>query len=424
MQGRFRRHMLLTAMVVAGVLTLATAGCGTSPSDSGSGASGGPITLNFWDYFGYSPTSDKAVESMIQKYEAIHPNVKINRTKIGFPDFHAKLLQAAATGKFPDIAAIDNADVPLFASQGALADMTQYLEAWPEKDQYLPAVLQSTKYNGKNFGIPFRSNTTALWYNQDAFTEAGITKAPATWEELRTDAKKLTNSKRSGICFSAAPTEEGTFTFLPMLWQGGGDVPSIGDAGTVAALNYVKNLVNVDKSAPKSVLTWGQSDVGEQFGAGTCAMQLNGPWVLASARKGKFKFATAPWPSGPAGTASPLGGEVWAVGKSTKSTAAVWDVLSWMSDPKNTTEEIASGLNSIPNRTDTLGDKDWNWDTTVLTFAQQMRSAHARGIYGPNYAQISTAISTMEQAVLAQDKDPQAAANTAAATIKPLLSGQ
>jgi ABC-type glycerol-3-phosphate transport system substrate-binding protein len=95
-----------------------------------------------------------------------------------------------------------------------------------------------------------------------------------------------------------------------------------------------------------------------------------------------------------------------------------------VSDPKNTTEEIASGLNSIPNRTDTLGAPDWNWDTTVLTFAQQMRSAHARGVYGANYAQISTAISTMEQAVLAKDQDPQAAANTAAATIKPLLSGQ
>ena len=48
-------------------------------------------------------------------------------------------------------------------------------------------------------------------------------------------------------------------------------------------------------------------------------------------------------------------------------------------------------------------------------------SAHARGVYGQNYAQISQAVSAMEQQVLAQGKDPQAAATAAAGTIKPLL---
>ncbi len=418
--SRIRR--LIAAVAVAALATLSVVGCGSSSSSGGTDANG-VTTLTWWDYFGYSPASDNAVKSLISKYEAGHPNVKITRTSVGFADFHTKLVQAAATGKFPDIAAIDNADVPIFASQGALADMTQYLEAWPQKDQYLPAILQSVKYQGKDYGIPFRSNTTALWYNQDMFAAAGITNPPGTWDELRADAKKLTNAQHSGICFSAAPTDEGTFTFLPMLWQAGGDVQNIDGPATVAALNYVKNLVVVDKSAPQSVLQWGQSDVGDQFGSGKCAMMFNGPWVLASAQKGGFKFATAAWPSGPAGTASPLGGEVWAVSKNVKDTAKVWDVLSWMADPKNSTQEIGTGLSSIPNRKDTVSDKAWQWDPTVTTFAQQMSSAHARGVYGPNYAQISTAINTMEQAVLAQGKDPAAAASAASATIKPLLSG-
>jgi multiple sugar transport system substrate-binding protein len=415
-----RRRNRLAAALCAGVVVLGLAACGSSGS---SGATkNGVTTLTWWDYFGYSPQADGAVKSLIDKYQAGHPNVKITRTSIGFADFHTKLVQSAATGHFPDIAAIDNADVPVFASQGALADMTKYFEAWPQKDQYLPAVLQSTKYNGKDYGIPFRSNTTALWYNQDAFTEAGITAPPATWDELRADAKKLTTPKHSGICFSAAPTDEGTFTFLPMLWQAGGDVQTIGDQATVAALTYVKQLVVVDKSAPKSVLQWGQSDVGDQFGSGQCAMMFNGPWVLGSARKGGFKFATAPWPAGPAGSASPLGGEVWAVSKAVKDPAVVWDVLSWMGDPKNSATEVGTGLSSIPNRKDTVSDKTWQWDATVATFATQMGTAHARGAYGPNYAQISHAITTMEQAVLAQGTDPQAAASTAAGTIKPLLS--
>ena len=412
---RMRR---VAAAVLAGTLALGIAACGSSSDESADGVT----TLTWWDYFGYSPQADNAVKGLIDKYQAAHSNVKIERTTVGFADFHTKLVQAASTGRFPDIAAVDNADVPVFASQGALADMTKYFDGWAQKDQYLPAVLDSTKHDGKSYGIPFRSNTTALWYNQNAFKEAGVAAPPATWEDLRTTAKKLTSSKRSGLCFSAAPTDEGTFTFLPMLWQAGGDVASIGDAASVAALNHVKNMVVTDKSAPASVLQWGQSDVGDQFGSGQCAMMLNGPWVLPSAKKGGFPFATAPWPAGPAGTASPLGGEVWVVGKAAKKPELIWDVLSWMADPKNSTSEIGTGLSSIPNRKDTAADKAWVWDANVPTFAKQMTSARARGAYGPNYSRISKAISDMEQQVLAQNKDPQEAANAAAAIIKPLLT--
>ncbi|OLB79700.1 MAG: hypothetical protein AUI14_09310 [Actinobacteria bacterium 13_2_20CM_2_71_6] len=406
------------AVLLAGVVAGGAGACGAS---SNNGSKSGVTTLTWWDYFGYSPQSDDAVKALIQKYEAGHPSVRIARTTVGFPDFHTKLVQSVATGKFPDIAAIDNADLPVFASQGALADMTAYFQAWSQKDEYLPVVQQSIRYDGKDYGIPFRTNTTALWYNLDAFAEAGLTKAPATWDELRADAKKLTTDKRSGVCFSAAPSDEGTFTFLPILWQGGGDVPTIGDPASVAALDFVRDLVVADKSAPPSVLQWGQSDVGDQFGAGRCAMMFNGPWVLGSAKKGGFKFATAPWPAGPSGTAAPLGGELWAVSKAVKDPGVVWQVLSWMADPANSTAEIGVGLSSIPNRKDTVSDKAWDWDPTVATFATQLGSARARGVYGPNYAQISQAVSAMQQQVLARSQDPSAAAKSASFKIKPLL---
>jgi len=414
------RSSRVVAVALTSLLALGVAACGSSSSSGTS--KGGVTTLTWWDYFGYSPQADGAVKGLISKYEAGHANVKIQRTTIGFADFHTKLVQAATTGHFPDIAAIDNADVPVFASQGALADMSKYLDGWDQRGQYLQTVVDSTKFNGKSYGIPFRSNTTALWYNQSIFSDGGITTPPATWDELRATAKKLTTAKHSGICFSAAPTDEGTFTFLPMLWQAGGDVQTLGDDASVKALNYVKDLVVTDQSAPKSVLQWGQSDVGDQFGSGQCAMMFDGPWVLPSAMKGGFRFATAPWPAGPAGTASPLGGEVWAVSKVVKNTQAAWDVLSWMADPKNSATEIGTGLSSIPNRKDTVDDKTWQWHPIVATFAKQLTSAHARGTYGPNYARISQAVSTMEQQVLAQGKDPQQAAKEAAATIKPLLS--
>ena len=411
---RQRRRVLLTVALAA--VLAATTACGSDAP-----AAGGKTTLTWWDYFGYSPTADNAVKSLITKYQAAHPDVTINRTAIGFADFRTKLLQAAATGTFPDIAAIDNADVPVFAKQGVLADLTPKMQGWAPLKEYLDPVAQSVKAGDKFYGVPFRSNTTALWYNKDLLAKAGIAGPPKTWDELRADAKKLTAADHAGFCFAAAPTEEGTFTFLPLLWQAGGDVPTIGDAASVSALDFVNTLVNVDKSAPKSVVGWGQSDVGDQFGSGLCAMMVDGPWVLSSVQKAKFAWDVAPWPSGPAGTASPLGGEVLAIGKGSEHADAAFGLATWLADPANSRQEVGTGLGSIPNRKDTVHDQAWYWQPMVQTFAQQMLSARARGVYGDKYAQIAQAVWTMEQQVLAGTKPSQSAAADAAGTIKPLL---
>ena len=410
------RRFLAATFAVA---LLAATACGESTSNG----SAGKVTLTWWDYFGYSPTADQAVTKLLDRFQSTHQNVEIRRTAIGFADFRTKLIQAAATGKYPDVAAIDNADVPVFQAQGALADLTAKMQAWQGKDAFLDAVVQSVKVGDKSFGVPFRSNTTALWYNKDAFAKAGIGAPPATWQELREDARKLTDGKQSGFCFAAAPTEEGTFTLLPMIWQAGGDVPSIGDQASVYALNLVNTLVNEDKSAPRSVLQWGQSDVGDQFGSGLCAMMANGPWVLASVKKGGFAFDVAPWPAGAKGTASPLGGEVLSIGKNTKNLDAAWELATWLADPANSREEVGAGLGSIPNRKDTVDDQAWVWHPMVTAFAKQMRTARPRGVYGAKYAQISQAISAMEQQVLAQGRSAADAANEASGKIKPLLAG-
>jgi multiple sugar transport system substrate-binding protein len=399
--------------------TLVAAGCG---SDSGSG-DGSKVTLTWWDYFGYSPTADQAVTALINKYQSSHKNVEIKRTAIGFADFRTKLIQAAATGKFPDVAAIDNGDVPVFNAQGVLADLTSKMQGWQDKENFLDPVIASVKVGDKYFGVPFRSNTTALWYNKDAFAKAGISAPPKTWDELRATAKKLTVDRQAGFCFAAAPTEEGTFTLLPMIWQAGGDVPTIGDQASVDALSLVNALVNEDKSAPNSVLQWGQSDVGDQFGSGLCAMMANGPWVLASVKKGGFAFDVAPWPAGAKGTASPLGGEVLAISKGSAHQDAAFELATWLADPKNSRDEVGAGLGSIPNRKDTVDDPGWSWHPMVPAFAKQLQAARARGVYGPKYAQISQAISTMEQQVLAQGRKPAEAAGEARSKIEPLLAG-
>lgn len=152
-------------------------------------------------------------------------------------------------------------------------------------------------------------------------------------------------------------------------------------------------------------------------------MMINGPWVLSSVAQGGFDFGVAPWPAGRTGTASPLGGEVLAVGKRTKHLDAAWELTTWLADPANSMQELSKGLGGIPNRTNTINDPAWVWHPIVTAFAEQMLTARPRAVYGPRYHKISHVIMDMEQQVLVQGRSPADAAGEAIGRIKPLLRG-
>jgi multiple sugar transport system substrate-binding protein len=379
---------------------------------------GAPLTLQWWDYYGDLAETDAALNAAIAKYEAEHPNIDIQRTSLGFSDLKPKIIQAAATNTMPDIVIIDNPDHQAMAEQGALADLTEYIPAWPDKDQYFAGPWSSTVYQGKNYGVPFESNATALYYNQDALTEASISAPPATWDELRAAAQQLTAGDRSGLCFSAKPDEEGTFTFLPFLWQAGGDLPTFGDEASIKALSFWNTLVNEDGSAPKSVLNMGQGDAYNQFIAGKCAMMINGPWQLPNFANDNPQFAwgVAPWPQDVAAS-SILGGENFAAGNG-ENVAAAWEVIRWMATPENVKAPLLSI--GLPNRQDTADDPDWTSDPNKKVFVDQVAIARPRA-YGANYPQISEQVSTAFQRVLTGDATPETAAQEAGAAIQPLL---
>jgi multiple sugar transport system substrate-binding protein len=425
--GQLSRHLsrvLAVAVFVVALPGLAACGGGSDDNKSStSDKSTGATTITWWDYFGYSDAGNHAINGMIAAYEKSHPGVKIKRTSYAYPDFFTKFNQTVATNATPDIAAMDAGQIPSYAAQGALQDITKHTSGWPVSKQFFPQVLQQVTVDAKTYGVPFRSNSIVLWYNKDDFKAAGISTPPQTWDELRADAKKLTNGEHSGICFPATKDETGTFMFLSFLWQSGSDLQTIGDAGSVNALNYVNTLVNVDKSAPKSVLQWTWDDIAAQFTSGKCATMINGPWVYQAVDTGKkvSHWGVAKLPAGPAGAASPLGGEAWVIGKSAKNPDAVWKLIQWLSDNQNSFKPIMSGLQSFIVRKDQQGLDGANWSSIVPVVSDQVKVARSRAGYGTKYNQISTAVQNMEQSVLTGQTPAKDAASQAAGEIKPLL---
>lgn len=377
------------------------------------------VTLQWWDYYTDFKPYEEALTAAFRRYEAQNPNVKIQRTPISFGDLKSRIIQATATRTLPDLIVVDNPDHQALAAQGAFADITDLVRAANVSARYFAGPFSSTVYKGRNYGLPFVSNATALYYNEDLLRAAGIQRPPQTWAELRDAAKKLTTSGRFGFCFSATGTEEGTFTFLPFLWSTGADIPTIGDANSVRSLQFLADLMNTDRSVPRAAVGWGQGDVYQQFIAQRCAMMINGPWQLPNFERDRvsFKWGVAPWPRDRQGV-SILGGENLAIGAGS-NVAEAWKFLQWFTQPANL-KPVILALGMLPNRSDMANDPDFARTPILRTFIQQVSVAKPRA-YGDKYPQISEQIWKMYQSVLTGTAQPQAAANTARAAIQPLL---
>jgi multiple sugar transport system substrate-binding protein len=377
------------------------------------------VTLTWWDYLNHSPMANEAVDSLLARYRQEHPDVRIERTSLPYPEFQAKLAEATASGVFPDIAAVGSTDLPRLAEGNALADLTDRFDRWDLADEFLAPVRESVTHGGRVHGVPLRSTTTALVYDRDHFASAGLTNPPTTWEELRTAAKALTTADRAGLCFGAKD-DDLTVTFLPLLWQAGGDVAGIGDQASLDALAHLDGLVNTDRSTPAEALGWTDADARQRFAEGRCAMAITGPAAIPDLNQAGLDWAAAPLPDGAAGGAGQLGGEAWVIGRNGRVDRA-WDVLTWLAEHPDNVTEFGGGLGALPNRADTVDDLAWQWDPNVAGFTGQLRSARTRTAYGAKYPEISRALATMATRVLTGERRPDQATAEARAEIDRLL---
>src|SRR3954466_1630595 len=398
------------AVIAAVALPLAVAACGGGGGDSSSSAE--VKSLRVLDYYNNEP--DKSIYTKVLNACGKANGVTIQREAVPGDSLIQKVLQQSSSKTLPDVLMLDNPDLQQIAATGALAPLDQFgLSA----DGYIKGVVDASTYQGKLYGLQPITNSIALFYNKDILSKAGITP-PKTWDELKTDAKKLTVGKQYGIAFSAPANYEGTWQFLPFMWSNGGDEKNIATPQTAAALQLLVDLVK-DGSASKSVLNWTQADVNDQFKAGNAAMMINGPWqfpVLNADKSLHYDVVPTPAPKAGETVVSPLGGETWTVpqtGDKAREQAAAKIVQCLNSDENQLM--LGKVRQTVPTKT-SLQDQFVSQTPSMKAFSQVVKSARARtGELGADWPKAATKIYTAEQAALtgqaAPDKALQQAQN-------------
>ena len=156
-----------------------------------------PITLRY-AYWG-SSYENEAMLNIAAKYEAEHPNVKIECIYIPNADYTTKMTSMIAANDEPDIANLFPSDFIGWARQGMFVNLYEMIENDDRYsvDDYIPNCFFEIE-EGYAGGRSIANELLQLYYNKDIFDKYGVDYLPAkpeealTWEEFVEVLQKLT----------------------------------------------------------------------------------------------------------------------------------------------------------------------------------------------------------------------------------------
>lgn len=373
-----RRYPLVSAAAVAVALAASMTGDGAAVAQSDAEPTACP-GITMWARSDTSPFIQPLVDAYNETGAA---RVELTVVPAGAA-FTQKLGAALATGTAPDVIALNLVYAPYFASQGQLADLTDRASALPYLDQLNQSELRLGTWDDRIYALPFTGDASALFYNKDLFTAAGLDpeSPPTTWAEMKDAATAITalGDGTTGYYFPGAGSGWNLFTFTPYIWASGGDVLTGEGAEQQANLDSqeVKDALGFYRDLWESGLIdpSAQADDGSQilslFAAGKVGMLPNGSFAYSQFKSSypDLDFGITLIPGKDGGNASFAGGDTIAITAAAECIDQAWDFVEWTTSQEAQTDYVA-GAGVVPVRPDAIPEgADPNFATLVEAMA-------------------------------------------------------
>lgn len=316
-----------------------------------SGAMAKDVELSFYYPVAVGGPITKIIDSYAADFEKENPNIKIKAIYAGtYQDTLVKALTAFKSGEPPDVAVLLSTDMFTLIDEGAIIPFDGLLKTATDKawvKSFYPAFMENSQTGGKTWGIPFQRSTVVMYWNKDAFKQAGLdpNKAPDTWDELVADGEKLTKRSADGHV-SQWGIEIPSTGFPYWLFQGlttANNVRLMNQAGTetyfdkpavIQALQFWVDLSRKYKIQPTGTIEWGTTP--KDFFERKTAIMWTTTGNLTNVRKNaSFPFGVAMLPAHN-GRGSPTGGGNFYLFKkmTPEKRQAALKFIKWMTSPE------------------------------------------------------------------------------------------
>jgi multiple sugar transport system substrate-binding protein len=351
----------LTLAAVAAALALSVAACGDDE-----GASGGTPTLNFYTFTaGTAGLFEQAVQRCNERAEGRY-RVSIEELPPNADDQREQLARRlAAQDSSIDIVALD----VIFTGEFAEAE---WIVPFPEDqarrltEGSIPSTVETGRYQGRLYAVPFTSNTQLLWYRKDRVPEP-----PRTWDQLVEQAERI---GRPGTIQVQGQEAEGFVVWVNSLLASaeapilrGPTEVALPDAPTRRALEVLRNVTS-SRAADPSLTTQAEDQNRLAFETGNPTFMVNYPFIYPSAEENApevFRnIEAARYPAIDEGTPSkpPLGGLNFAVSQFSENREEAFDAVGCLVGDEN--QLAATELGGLPPT------------KTALFDSQQVREAY------------------------------------------------
>ncbi len=142
--------------------------------------------------------------------------IKVNFETLPENTLRQKVTADIATGggQF-DIATVGTYEVPIWAKNKWITDLTPYFEKLDAKakadydlNDLIPSIRKGLSYNDALYAVPFYGESSMTFYNKKLFKAAGLTMpAHPTWDQIVGFAQKLNDPSKNlyGICLRGLP---------------------------------------------------------------------------------------------------------------------------------------------------------------------------------------------------------------------------
>lgn len=357
------------------LLTGSLAGCAKSdnPDDGSKKAekpNGDTVTLNV------ILSENEQTKDLLNYFDQFEEEsgIKINYEIMAESSYMDKMmLGLSSNNQQYDVVMASPATIGTILDGGWVQPLDPYLEdenltdkAW--KDGLSDSMLSIAEMDGKRYAVPYNMGVNILYYNKVMFKDAGLDpeNPPTTLEDVLKSAETLNNPDKNqyGISFRAS-REGNANTFLwAMLWMicGGSwedaegivDYSRIGEKEAVEATDY---FAKFHEYAPAGISSYGYEEAQLAFQQGLSAMWIDTS-ILANGVLDSNESQVAEDVGFAAFTEGHAIGSPWMflMASKTEHPEEAWKFMQFVSGYELQMEQVKSGVQTGPVRTDVLGD--------------------------------------------------------------------
>ncbi len=283
----FSKKRAGTALALATGAALILAGCagggGEAPDTAPTFDPDEEVTLDlaFWG----NDVRAALYDEVLAAFEEEYPNITVNSSFLGFPEFWEKRQTEAAGGGLPDVMQFDYSYLRQYSENGLLLDLDPYLGNIIETEPLPQNILDIGVVADTTYGIPTSTNAWGMYTNPVLLEQAGVEEfAGGSWEDYVDWMGEVTDGSGGAFYggtdytgriqnFEIQLRSEGSYLFsddgepgfdearLTEFWESGADARD-GIVIPQQRLEEVYPLSGFDTANTASELTW------DNFGAG------------------------------------------------------------------------------------------------------------------------------------------------------------